>query len=109
MANDSKRHSRLSIAIIGVAAVMLIAASAENNRSSGSITGYVFAYNRNQATGAANDCGNGQEPTNIGCQNTDSQIQGDENSAAITSQQTFPSVTRGESPTTSEPTGFTIE
>ena len=76
---------------------MLVAASAEM-----AITGYVFAYNRNQATGAANDCGNGQEPTNIGCQNTDSQIQGDENAAAITSQQTFPSVTR-EPPSPPEP------
>jgi hypothetical protein len=74
------------VTVIAVAAVMLVAATTEM-----AITGYAFAYNRNQATSAANDCGNGQEPTNIGCQNTDSQIQGDENSVALISQQTFPS------------------
>ena len=63
---------------------------------------------KNQATTGTNACGNGQEPTNIGCQNIDSQIQGDENSVALTSQQTFPSVTR-EPPSPPEPTGFTIE
>src|SRR5919198_1168548 len=87
MVNERIKQPRLAIAVIAVAVVMLVAASAEM-----AITGYVFAYNRNQATGAANDCGNGQIPTNIGCQNTDSQIQGDENSVAITAQQTFPEV-----------------
>jgi hypothetical protein len=42
----------------------------------------VFASNSNQATASTNDCGNGQMPTNIGCQNVDSQIQGDGNSVA---------------------------
>ena len=57
------------------------------------MTGYAFAYNnRNQATSQADACGNGQEPANIGCQNTDSQIQGDENGVTQTSQQTFPPV-----------------
>jgi hypothetical protein len=31
-------------------------------------------------------------PINIGCQNTDSRIQGDENAVAVTAQQTFPEV-----------------
>jgi hypothetical protein len=104
MVNERTKQPRFGIAVIAVAAVMLVAATTEM-----AISGYVFAYNRNQATSAANDCGNGQVPTNIGCQNTDSQIQGDENSVALTSQQTFPSVTR-EPPTTEppSPTGFTI-
>ena len=93
------KRRNFKLYLIAIAAVMLVAASAEM-----AITGYVFAYNRNQATGAANDCGNGQTPTNIGCQNTDSQIQGDENSVALTSQQTFPSVTR-EPPTPPTPPG----
>ena len=66
---------------------MLVAATTEM-----AITGYVFAYNRNQAKSDVNACGNGQVPTNIGCQNIDSQIQGDENSVALTSQQTFPAI-----------------
>lgn len=37
-----------------------------------------------------NDCGNGFEPTNIGCQNTGSQIQGDKNTVSLSSRQTFP-------------------
>jgi hypothetical protein len=58
-----------------------------------------FTYDKNQASAGTNNCGNGQEPTNIGCQNTDSKIQGDENSVAITAQQTFPPIVR-EVPTT---------
>jgi hypothetical protein len=97
MYNEFGRKPKFTlVTVIAVAAVMLVAATTEM-----AITGYAFAYNRNQATSAANDCGNGQVPTNIGCQNTDSQIQGDENSVALTSQQTFPSVTR-------EPTGFSV-
>jgi hypothetical protein len=76
------------VTVIALAAIMLVAATTEM-----AITGYAFAYNRNQAKSDVNDCGNGQVPTNIACQNTDSQIQGDENSVALTSQQTFPSVT----------------
>lgn len=37
----------------------------------------------NQAASQANTCGNDELPLNVGCQNTVSQIQGDENSVAI--------------------------
>jgi hypothetical protein len=50
------------------------------------------AYEKNQATSQTSACGNEFIPINIGCQNTDSQIQGDENAAALTAQQTFPEV-----------------
>jgi hypothetical protein len=50
----------------------------------------VFAYRNNQATSQVSDCGNGFEPTNVGCQNAASQIQGDKNTVALSSQQTFP-------------------
>jgi uncharacterized membrane protein len=43
-----------------------------------------------QATSQANACGNGEMPINVGCQNTDSQIQGDENAVTQIAQQTFP-------------------
>jgi hypothetical protein len=42
-----------------------------------------FAYETNQV----NDCGDGELPLDIGCQNTASQIQGDENAVSITGQQ----------------------
>ena len=48
-----------------------------------------FAYKKNQATSQTDAC---EIPINVGCQNTNSQIQGDENSAALTVQQTFPEV-----------------
>ena len=54
----------------------------------------VIAYESNQAKSDTNACGNGVAPMNVGCQNIDSQIQGDENSVALTAQQTFPSVTQ---------------
>ena len=52
-----------------------------------------FAYEKNQATSQASDCGNGQEPENIGCQNIGSSIQGDENAVNIIGQQSFPTRT----------------
>jgi hypothetical protein len=42
-----------------------------------------------QTPSQANDCENGPDPLPIGCQNTASQIQGDENSAALSSEQAF--------------------
>lgn len=57
-----------------------------------------FAYQKNQATSQTNACGNGEIPTNVGCQNTDSQIQGDENAVALIAQQTFPEVVEEEPP-----------
>jgi len=42
-------------------------------------TDNALAYKKNQAKSDVNVCGNGSVSTNIGCQNTDSQIQGDEN------------------------------
>ena len=42
-----------------------------------------FAYTKNQAKSDTNECGNGQASMNIGCQNIDSQIQGDENAVNI--------------------------
>jgi hypothetical protein len=61
--------------------------------SSGS-TDYAYAKfaSRRQAQGNTNDCGSGEFPFNVGCQNTNSQIQGDENAFASTAQQTFPEV-----------------
>jgi hypothetical protein len=51
----------------------------------------VFASDENQATSQANACGNGELPLNVGCQNVNSQIQGDENGVALAADQTFPS------------------
>jgi hypothetical protein len=55
-----------------------------------------FAYEKNQATSQANNCGNGELPFNVGCQNVNSQIQGDENSVALAADQVFPSIENDE-------------
>lgn len=80
--NSKKVHS---FAVVAVAA-MLLATSAISLGTADN----AFAYKKNQATSQANACGNDLLPTNIGCQNTGSQIQGDENSVALAAQQTFP-------------------
>jgi hypothetical protein len=41
------------------------------------------SYEKSQATYQANDCGNGNSPIDIFCQNLDSQIQDDGNAVAI--------------------------
>ena len=51
-----------------------------------------FAYEKSQAISQANECGNGELALNIGCQNIDSQIQGDENEVAIAGVQSFPEI-----------------
>ena len=54
-------------------------------------TNAVFAggYEKNQATSQANACGNGELPLNVGCQNVDSQVQGDENAVSQAADQLF--------------------
>ena len=72
--------------IVAAMAVMLIGATALATEDA-------FAgkkkYEKSQAVAQTNDCGNGELPLNVGCQNTASQIQGDENSAALASEQSF--------------------
>jgi hypothetical protein len=76
-----------------IAASMLMAAILLGTTAISSITTAesVYAYRNNQAASQANDCGNGSVPIDtVLCQNTGSQIQGDKNTAALSSQQTFP-------------------
>ena len=81
-----KNQKAHNFAVVAVAAAMLLATVATSMATSVD----VFAYKKNQAASQANACGNGEIPTNVGCQNTGSQIQGDENSVALAAQQTFP-------------------
>jgi hypothetical protein len=74
--------------IVAAMAVMLIGATALATEDA-------FAdkkkknYEKSQAVSQVNDCGNGELPLNIGCQNTASQIQGEDNRAALSSSQEF--------------------
>lgn len=80
-----KNQKVRNFAIVAVTAMLLAAAVASVTASENA-----FAYKKNQATSQANACGNGEIPTNVGCQNTGSQIQGDENAVSLAAQQTFP-------------------
>lgn len=53
---------------------------------------FATKYDKNQAISQTNACGNGELPLNVGCQNVDSQIQGDENTVSLAADQTFPSI-----------------
>jgi uncharacterized membrane protein len=72
----------LTIAVVTAVATMLIATSAV-------ATEEAFAdkkkhkYEKSQAVAQANDCGNGDTPIDIFCQNLASQIQGDGNAVNI--------------------------
>jgi hypothetical protein len=78
------RVYRCTLAVTTISAIMLIAATTTSLVTIGN----AFASNRNQATASANDCGNGQLLTNVGCQNIGSQTQGT-GTLALEAQQTF--------------------
>ena len=71
--------------VVAAMTVMLVAATAF--ATSDNAFASKKKYEKNQATSQTNACGNGELPLNVFCSNTESQIQGDENQVAITSQQ----------------------
>jgi hypothetical protein len=79
------------IAMVAVIAATLVGATAITTDSA-----FATKYHKNQAVSQANACGNGELPLNIGCQNVNSQIQGDENEVALAGVQTFPTISNGE-------------
>jgi hypothetical protein len=72
------------IAIVAVIAATLVGTTAFATGDS------AFAYEKNQATSQVNECGNGELALNVGCQNIDSQIQGEENAVGLAADQVFP-------------------
>jgi hypothetical protein len=95
--NVDKLNSRFVISmnsrymvVVATMAIMLIGATAFATDSA-------FAdgkkkYEKNQAISQTNACGNGELPLNVGCQNIDSQIQGDENAVSLAADQVFPEI-----------------
>ena len=77
--------------IVAAMAVMLIGATALTTSESAFAGGHGHKTKTeyNQALSQANACGNGFMPYNVGCQNTASQIQGDDNAATLASEQSF--------------------
>jgi hypothetical protein len=85
------------LVIVAAMAVMLIGATALATTDSAFAGGHGHKkhYEKNQALSQANACGNGELPLNIGCQNTASQIQGDENGVSLAADQVFPEFSNG--------------
>ena len=76
--------------VLAAMAVMLIGATAFATDSAfAGGHGHKKSYEKSQATSQVNYCGNGAMPYNVACQNTASQIQGDENFVAPASAQSF--------------------
>ena len=77
--------------IVATMAVMLIGATALTTSESAFAGGHGHKKKTeyNQALSQANACGNGFMPYNVGCQNTASQIQGNENGVSSASAQEF--------------------
>jgi hypothetical protein len=79
------------LVVVAAMAVMLVAATAlatdsafaDKKRHDDKKGG----YQKSQAVSQKNDCGNGEEPFDVFCQNLASQIQGDGNAAALVAEQ----------------------
>jgi hypothetical protein len=76
----------MAVMLIGATALATEDAFADKKRHDDKKKG---GYEKSQATAQTNYCGNGELPLNIGCQNTASQIQGDDNAVALASEQEF--------------------
>ena len=77
----------MAVMLVGSTALVAEDAFADKKRHDDKKKG---GYEKSHAVAQMNYCGNGEEPLNVWCQNTASQIQGDENVAALASQQSFP-------------------
>jgi hypothetical protein len=76
----------MAVMLIGSTVLATVDAFADKKRHDDKKKG---GYEKSQAVSQVNDCGNGELPFNIGCQNTASEIQGDDNVAALASEQFF--------------------
>jgi uncharacterized protein (DUF2147 family) len=74
----------MAVMLIGATALVSEDAFADKKRHDDKKKG---GYEKGQAVSQVNDCGNKVLPTNVWCQNTASQIQGDDNVAVLESEQ----------------------
>ena len=77
--------------MVAVIAAALVGATAITTDSA-----FATKYHKNQGVAQVNECVNGELPLNIGCQNVNSQIQGDENAVSLAADQSFPAINNEE-------------
>jgi hypothetical protein len=85
-------NTKYMFIVAAAMAAMLVGATALATSES------AFASDENQAVSQANACGNGELPLNVGCQNINSQIQGDENAVSLAADQIFSEIEEEEEP-----------
>jgi hypothetical protein len=73
--------------VIAAMAVMLIGATTLASEDAFADKKRKGGYEKSQATAQANYCGNGELSTNVYCQNTASQIHGEDNTIGTSSNQ----------------------
>jgi uncharacterized membrane protein len=77
----------LSIITVAAVAAMLVASTVLANADDAFADKKKKSYSKSQAATQVNDCGNGDEPFDVFCQNLASQIQGDGNTVALEGEQ----------------------
>jgi uncharacterized membrane protein len=88
---DNRRMNTKYLVVVAALAAMLVAATAlatdsafaDKKRHDDKKKG----YEKTQAVSQVNECGNGETPIDVFCQNLASQIQGDNNAATLEGEQ----------------------
>jgi hypothetical protein len=80
------------LVVVAAVTVMLVAATvlATDSAFADKKRKHDGGYKKTQATSQVNDCGNGDEPLIVFCENQASQIQGDYNTPALAGEQPNP-------------------
>ncbi len=81
----NRRMNTKYLVVVAAMAAMLVAATAL--ATDNAFADKKKSYTKSQAVSQVNDCGNGDTPIDVFCQNLASQIQGDDNSAALAAEQ----------------------
>jgi hypothetical protein len=76
------------LVVVAAMTAMLVAATAL--ATDDAFAGKKRSYEKSQAVSQVNDCGNGDTPIDVFCQNLASQIQGDNNAPALAGEQSIP-------------------
>jgi uncharacterized membrane protein len=85
--NRKMNTKHLSIIAVAAVAAMLVASTVFANADDAFADKKKKSYSKSQAATQVNDCGNGDTPVDVFCQNLASQIQGDNNAAVLDADQ----------------------
>ena len=88
--NRKMNAKHLSIIAVAAVAAMLVASTVFANADDAFADKKKKSYSKSQAATQVNDCGNGNEPLIVFCENQASQIQGDYNTPALAGEQPNP-------------------